>query len=494
MARRVVLVAVLIGVVAGSPPSGAAEPERYLERVFTEVAVDRDVAYGAAPDEDGRRQELDVDVYTPVGDDLAARPAVVLAHGGGFVGGDKAHMAGLARAYAERGFVALSIEYRMDEGAGGVSFPPSAYGLERIFEAKHDMQAAVRWIRAQAGTYGVDPRRVSVGGSSAGAVMAVLAATTPDDPGASGTPGVSSDVCTAISLMGAGEPALVDPGDAGIIFFHGDQDTTVPYAQAVRTMDALEEDGLPTEMVTFPGAGHSLPDPGLVEQRSSEWMVEQVVEGPGCGGAVVPAHAAFVRAAHQDLLDRPATEDEVVQQAGYLDVGGTKGMVLSRLTSSDEWLGAIVTGFYEDTLGRAPDAEGLAFWVERLRSRRSTVAQVAASFYAAPEYRDGTTEAWIVDLYDAVLGRPATDDDVDYWASQVAAHSPSWVAVRLYGSLESRRTRVTDLYVHLLDRAPEPDGLAFWAGRVATTGDLALARDLAASAEYTARAVERFPV
>jgi hypothetical protein len=65
------------------------------------------------------------------------------------------------------------------------------------------------------------------------------------------------------------------------------------------------------------------------------------------------------------------------------------------------------------------------------------------------------------------------------------------VAVRLYGSLESRRDRVTALYAHLLDRVPEPDGLAYWADRVATTGDLALARELAASAEYRTRAIER---
>jgi hypothetical protein len=166
-------------------------------------------------------------------------------------------------------------------------------------------------------------------------------------------------------------------------------------------------------------------------------------------------------------------------------------MVLTGLTASDEWLGTIVTGLYEDTLGRAPDAEGLAYWVGALRSGRYTVAQVAASFYAAPEYRGDEVEPWIADLYADILGRAATPDDIAYWSAQVDAHGPSWVAVRLYGSLESRRDRVTALYAHLLDRVPEPDGLAYWADRVATTGDLALARELAASAEYRTRAIER---
>lgn len=497
-ARRALLAVVALAlagaaVVGGTAAPVAAAPERYLERIFPEVAVDRDVAYGAAPDEYGDRQELNVDVYTPVGDDLATRPAIVLAHGGGFVGGNKSHMAGLATAYAQRGFVALSIEYRMHEAAGGISFPPDAAETARILDAKHDMQAAVRWIRAKAGTYGVDPQRVAVGGSSAGAVMAVVAATLPDDPGSSGTPGISSKVCTAISMMGAGDPALVDAGDAGAIFFHGDQDTVVPYSAAIATHDAMGEAGLATDVVTFPGAGHGLPDGALVEQRSSEWMVDQVVERPGCVGPSVPAHASFVRAAHADLLDRPPTDAEVVQQAGYLDVGGTKAVLLTRLTTSDEWLGTIVTGFYARTLGREPDAQGLAYWVGALRSGRFTVAQVAASFYAAPEYRSGPVDAWVADLYDAILGRSGSADEVAYWVEQVDLHGPSWVAVRLYGSLESRRDRVTALYEHLLGRGPEPEGRDYWAGRVATTGDLALARSLAASGEYAARAATRFP-
>ncbi|HMJ76687.1 MAG TPA: DUF4214 domain-containing protein, partial [Iamia sp.] len=76
---------------------------------------------------------------------------------------------------------------------------------------------------------------------------------------------------------------------------------------------------------------------------------------------------------------------------------------------------------------------------------------------------------------------------------QVVVHGPSWVAVRLYGSLESRRDRVAALYESLLGRAPEPAGSAYWAERVAVVGDLSLARHLAASAEYRTRAITRFP-
>ena len=502
MARRIVVVVLaLVAGLAPGPSVAAAAPERYVDRIFATVTVARDVRYGSALDEHGARQELNVDVYRPVGDTVDTRPAIVLAYGGGFVGGDKGDMAGMATAYARRGFVALAIEYRMDEGAGFIGYPPTPEAITRIIAAKHDMQAAVRWARAQAGTYGIDPQRVSVGGYSAGAVMALLVATMPDDPGSSGTPGVSSRVCTAVSLAGAGEPALVDAGDAGAIFFHGDQDRTVPYSAARATWEAMEDAGLPVSTVTYPGVAHALGHGAEIEQASAEWLKARSVDPTtGCVGPAVPANASFVRAAHEDLLDRSATASEVVQQAGYLDVGGTRATLLGRLTTSDEWLGSIVTGFYADTLDREPDADGLAFWVGALRSGRYTVAQVAASFYASPEYygrfgppSDGTTASWVVDLYSAMLGRAPSSEDVDYWVSQADAHGRSWVAVRLHGSLESRRDRVTALYDHLLGRAPEPDGLDYWAGRIATTGDLALARQLAASAEYGARAVGRFP-
>ena len=67
------------------------------------------------------------------------------------------------------------------------------------------------------------------------------------------------------------------------------------------------------------------------------------------------------------------------------------------------------------------------------------------------------------------------------------------VAAEIYGSIESRRDRVTLLYEVLLDRAPEADGLEYWAAKIARSGDLALAVNLVVSAEYVARAQVRFP-
>ncbi|HEU5149380.1 MAG TPA: DUF4214 domain-containing protein [Iamia sp.] len=502
---RVGVVAVVLAVVGvlGPPgvttpaPAGAVEPVRYRDPVFDEVTVTKDLVFGSGPDFGGKgTQQLALDLYEPAGDSLAKRPVVVLAFGGGFFYGDKEQLAPLARAYAERGYVAASITYRLDEQGGMLSYPVSASGLARILAAKHDLQAAVRWLRSEAVTYRLDPGKVSVGGISAGAVTALVAGLMPEDPGTSGTPGLSSRVCTAVSIAGTAGDGLADPGDAGALFLHGTDDGIIPHSLAEMTEADMREAGLPTRLVSYPGYGHDIYEtqvPDLLAQ-SSAWLDEQMVQRTdSCAGPVDPHADAFVTAAHHDLLGRAPTGDELARGVNLLDSGANRRMVVTALTRSDEWLGSIVTGFYTRTLGRQPDAAGLAFWVGALRSGRSTVAEVAASFYASAEYRRGRVEGWVADLYGAILGRAPSAADVAWWSARVRAHGPTWVAVRIHGSIESRRDRVTALYQHLLGRAPERAGLDFWAARIATAGDLVLARDLAVSAEYRTRAIARFP-
>jgi predicted esterase len=108
-----------------------------------------------------------------------------------------------------------------------------------INQAREDAQAAVRFFRRRAGTYGVDPTRIAIGGTSAGAITALNVGYKPDHPGASGNPGYSSAVGGALSLSGAviftGE---VGPGDAPALLFHGTQDPLVPYPWAQDTVEA----------------------------------------------------------------------------------------------------------------------------------------------------------------------------------------------------------------------------------------------------------------
>ena len=227
-------------------PSGPTPPGRYLEEVFGEVEVTRDLQYGAAPDEAGVTESLRLDLFQPAGDPQALRPAIVWVHGGGFSGGNRGLEEGNATSFARRGYVTVSISYRLRSGNIG----------QAIADAQHDAQAAVRWLRAHAGELRIDPDRIAIGGTSAGAITSLLVGNHSEDPGTSGNPGHRSDVQAAVSISGFG--GFYGPGDAPAILFHGTADPVLPYPLAVSTCDEIRRVGNVCELHTYEGAGHIL--------------------------------------------------------------------------------------------------------------------------------------------------------------------------------------------------------------------------------------------
>ena len=90
------------------------------------------------------------------------RPAVVLIHGGGWRTGDKRSLRNEAQYLAGRGFVAASINYRLvKEGV-------------LLADCIQDVKCAVRWLRAHAVKYGIDPEHIGATGASAGGHLALI--------------------------------------------------------------------------------------------------------------------------------------------------------------------------------------------------------------------------------------------------------------------------------------------------------------------------------
>ena len=232
---------------------------RYLDPTF-EVDVQRDVLYGTAsmPDGSGGVVELLLDLYTPRGDTESNRPVFIYSHGGGFVDGDKSEGIEWATRMAELGYVAASIDYRLGP-LTSLTFPFDEQEQAQIDRARNDLQAAVRWFKANATVLGIDPDRIGVGGYSAGAIMSAGAAIRSNDPesqppAATGSnPEFSSAVCGAVSIAGAINPAFVDPDDAGVIFHHGTLDDTVPIAFAVASRDAHAQRWSARRVARVPG-------------------------------------------------------------------------------------------------------------------------------------------------------------------------------------------------------------------------------------------------
>lgn len=289
MSRSLAVFSALVGLaVVAAGGLTACEPVKdgiWVDPVYPIVRYD-DLAYATVYDEHGQPETLKLDLYAPTDDPRSKRPVIVWAHGGSFTSGDKSSMRWIPEAWAKRGYVVASINYRVRESLGQVTFPLNTQELIAVMEAKEDMQGAVRWMKNAAPMFKLDPTRVSVGGYSAGAVMADITATTADVPGGSGTPNQTSIVCTAVSVSGAGSDLFVDRSDAGAIFLHGSDDTTVPYAEAVKTYDAMVAAGVPAKLVTYAGVAHGVPaaEPDDLIAQSSAWLKAQMVDRVGgCG-------------------------------------------------------------------------------------------------------------------------------------------------------------------------------------------------------------------
>jgi acetyl esterase/lipase len=239
------------------------------------IQFERDVVFDKAGSE-----ELKLDLAMPR-DEAGPFPAVVCIHGGGWVGGDRKQMNQALTVLANRGFVAISPDYRL---APQHRFPAQI----------EDCKSAVRWLRANAAKYKVDPNRIGAVGFSAGAHLACLLGVTDREDGLDGkggNPEQSSRVQAVVSFFGptdlaadewtktaeqtnlvpllgarrADRPELyrkaspltyADKKAAPFLFFHGTADTVVKPEQSRRLAEKLQAAGVTARVMSIEGEGH----------------------------------------------------------------------------------------------------------------------------------------------------------------------------------------------------------------------------------------------
>ena len=239
---------------------------------------------------------LDMDIFQGEGDTATNRPLIIFAHGGGYIGGDKNNpaMVTLGEAFARRGYVTASIQYRLTSLANLVS--PNAYDIfsQTVLNSVSDMKAAVRYFRKDVAennnSYGINTELIFVGGYSAGAVTAAHLSVidegqVPDEfqsyydiaggiEGNSGNPGYSSEVSGAILLAGAINTLdFIDADDEPMVSLHASDDNTVNYECANpfgnvalpylcgsgKIHEELENVGVVNDLYTFSSGGHVAP-------------------------------------------------------------------------------------------------------------------------------------------------------------------------------------------------------------------------------------------
>jgi len=274
MLRRIavvpaVIVALLVPALAGAGAAQAGEPAttvkkprgaaplRYRDPVIDRVKVTRGIHYRTAPGANGEPVRLTLDLFEPVGDRKRGRPAAVWIHGGGFVSGNSrnARMVTMATEFAKRGYVTVSINYRLIRDANA---------------AQQDAEAAVRWLQRRARRLRIDRDRIGIGGSSAGGITAMLV-------------GVRSPrVKGVVSISGALPVELgVDRRDAPTLFFHGTADLTVPYDWATINAREFANARVPVVLETFQGGGHVPFEPNRrqIVTHSAWWLYDALELG-----------------------------------------------------------------------------------------------------------------------------------------------------------------------------------------------------------------------
>lgn len=256
---------VALAMLAGAPVASAGE---FLAPTYEQTVLQEDVRYGEALNARGENEQLFLDLHRPAvdGKALTGRPLLVFAHGGSFKNGSRkgSEIAGYLKRMAEHGYAAATISYRLRPTGTAGSKPnqdlivEAALGdSDTLADAQHDMQAAVRFLRANAEEYGIDPERIAVGGSSAGAITAMQAAINEEDPGTSGTPGVSSEVAGAVAVSGAADPDHIEPGDPPFLMFHGGADATVPAPLGQQACAIATAFGNGCEFTFWANGGHT---------------------------------------------------------------------------------------------------------------------------------------------------------------------------------------------------------------------------------------------
>lgn len=221
-----------------------------------------------------KRQNLDL--YVPEGRE-GPLPLIVWIHGGAWKHGSKEYCPPLP--WVEKGYVIASINYRLCQHA---QFPAQI----------EDCKAAIRWLRAHAREYKIDPDRIVAWGDSAGGHLASLLGTAGDVPeweqghpvgssrvqvvidwyGRADLACVSTDPAYADSpiamLLGGSGPGVKDQAedaspihyvskdDPAFLIMHGDKDGVVPVEQSLAFTSALREAGVKVKLVVLKGAGH----------------------------------------------------------------------------------------------------------------------------------------------------------------------------------------------------------------------------------------------
>ncbi len=241
------------------------------------VRIVKNVAYLSK----GRAEKLDL--YLPVRDDGGRRPAIVIIHGGGWHGGDKAakREQNIGNTLAAAGYVCASVNYRLSKKSDHL-----ATRLQEIWPGNlHDCKNAVRFLRRHADKYSIDQDHIGAIGGSAGGHLVAMLATTHKEDGLDPDGALSKYSCriqAVVPMYGvhdvveqarlkdnsmteaqeqlcrqASPVTYITTDDPPALILHGTKDALVPVEQSRILHQRLRAAKIPSQLIVIEGAPHS---------------------------------------------------------------------------------------------------------------------------------------------------------------------------------------------------------------------------------------------
>lgn len=235
----------------------------YLNPMFG-VQKTSNLIYGTSlVNNGGSSIDLKLDIYQPtdIGTPVpSSRPTVMYIHGGGWQGGNK-NSVPQSTAWVSRGYNVVSINYRLlgdnpplttglaDDFAFLAFLGPPGI-ISEVNASLEDARLAMEWMYDNAATYGIDPNRIGLAGSSAGAVMSLALAHI--------EPSKNIQPRAVLSSVGAlfNDPSPYSSGGPPTMLIAGETDTTVPAFVVEYTSELMTDAGIHNELYVQPNTGH----------------------------------------------------------------------------------------------------------------------------------------------------------------------------------------------------------------------------------------------
>lgn len=229
------------------------EKNKPQQQSRSQIKIEKNIVFGETINFKGQREKLLLDVYSSE-KKQKNKPVFMLIHGGGFrYGNDKSqkYIVSMAERFAARGFVCVSVNYRVREN-------PRNDKKGTVNDALQDVMKGLNWIRKNKTKLGIDTTKIVVGGGSAGGI---LGANFCYRETIGNKKWNKNGIVAFVNLWGSPDSTwgsfIIDKTDPPTIIVHGTADDKVPFVNSQKLMHLLNKNGVNNKLVAIDGAGHT---------------------------------------------------------------------------------------------------------------------------------------------------------------------------------------------------------------------------------------------